>query len=100
MPRVRIYQSSKNAMQSGKGKTKGWHVEFETHDPLTADPLMGWVSSQDMSQELRLIFPTLEEALRFVKSKGLLYTVCNPPSIYFIPKNYGFNFTCPRIRGA
>ena len=57
MTRVRIYQPSKSAMQSGWRKTKRWLVEFETEDPLTPEPLMGWVKSYDMTQELRFSFP-------------------------------------------
>lgn len=86
-------------MQSGKSKTHEWRVEFETHDPLTTDPLMGWVSSHDMAQELRLLFPTLEEALRFAQARGLEYTILNPTPISIVPKSYGTNFTCPRMRG-
>lgn len=96
---LRIYQPSKTAMQSGKSKTHVWRVEFETRDPLTADPLMGWVSSDDMTQELRLFFPTLEEALQFAQARGLEYTILNPPSVTMVPKSYETNFTCPRMRG-
>ena len=99
MTTVRIYQPSKTSMQSGKGKAKEWRVEFETTDPLIAEPLMGWIASQDMSQELRLSFPTLEEALHFAKSKDIRYTVSTPPRIDVVPKSYGTNFTCPRMRG-
>lgn len=99
MTTVRIYQPSKTAMQSGNAKTEMWRVEFETHDPLTADPLMGWVSSRDMTQELRLLFPTLEEALQFAQARGLDSTILNPPPLTIVPKSYGTNFTCPRMRG-
>lgn len=100
MTTVRIYQPSKTAMQSGKGKTKRWHVEFETNDPLTAEPLMGWAQSYDMSQELRLTFSSLSEALHFVTAKGFSYTVCNPCQPSIVPKTYASNFTSPRIRGS
>ncbi len=99
MVTVRIYQPSKTAMQSGKGKTKRWLVEFESHDPRVTDPLMGWVSSEDTHQQLRLFFPSLTEAIRFAKLKNLRYLVSSPSSIERVPKSYGTNFTCPRIRG-
>ena len=51
MTTVRIYQPCQSAMQAGKRKTKEWRVEFETRDPLSPDPLMGWVSSIDMKEE-------------------------------------------------
>ena len=99
MMTVRIYQPCKTAMQSGKSQTKSWIVEFETKDPKVADPLMGWVSSRDMTQELRLSFSCLEDAIRFAKRKGLRYTISNPTRVSLIPKSYGINFTCPRLRG-
>lgn len=99
MTTVRIYQPSKTAMQSGRGKTKQWLVKFETDDPLTAEPLIGWVKSYDMNQELQLFFPSLSEALRFVMAKGFSYTVCNPCQVTRVPKNYADNFTNPRVRG-
>jgi hypothetical protein len=100
MTTVRIYQPSQSAMQSGKKKTNKWKVAFEPLDPLTPEPLMGWISSKDMSQELDLIFPTLDEALQFVKLKGLNYVICNPGQVSIAPKSYEINFTCPRIRGS
>lgn len=100
MTTVRIYQPSKTAMQSGRGKTKNWFVEFETKDPLTTDPLMGWVKSYDMTQELHLSFPSLREALRFATINGFSYNVCNPCKIFMAPKSYASNFTNPRVRGA
>ena len=100
MTAVRIYQPSKTAMQSGRAKTRDWLVEFETTDPLTPNPLMGWVKSYDMTQELHLLFPSLQEALHFATVNGFSYTVCNPSKISMVPKNYAFNFTNPRVRGC
>lgn len=99
MTTVRIYQPSKTAMQSGWGKTKSWRVEFETDDPLITDPLMGWVKSYDMTQELHLSFPSLSEALHYATINRFSYIVCSPSKISMVPKSYGFNFTNPRVRG-
>lgn len=100
MTTVRIYQPSKTAMQSGKGKTKKWCIKFETKDPMIAEPLTGWISSQDTSQQLYLSFSSLEEALCYAKERGFHYTVYNPTQIRTLPKNYALNFMCPRIRGS
>jgi len=99
MTTVRIYQPSKTTMQSGWRKTKHWLVEFETHDPMIAEPLIGWISSCDTSEQLHLPFSSLEAALQFAKMKGLRYTVCNPTRVSIVPKSYATNFTCPRMRG-
>ena len=100
MTTVRIYQPSQTAMQSGKGKTENWLIEFETLDPLLPNPLMGWVESHDMSQELHLSFSSLTEAVDFAVRKGFEYTVQSPCKTSVPPKNYAFNFTCPRVRGG
>lgn len=100
MTTVRIYQPCQSAMQAGKGKTKAWRVEFETRDPLKPDPLMGWVSSVDMKEELQLSFPSLEEAIQYAKTKGFQYKIYNPAQNSIRPKTYGTNFTCSRMRGA
>lgn len=100
MTMVRIYQPPKTAMQSGRGRIKEWWVEFESDDSFIPEPLMGWVPSQDTSQQLHLSFPSLEDALYFAKTKGLNYNVCSPPQISSLPKRYSFNFTNPRVRGT
>ena len=99
MMTVRIYQPSKSAMQSGMRKTKHWLVEFETKDPLIVDPLMGWIASTDTRQQLQLSFSSLREAIQYAKVKGLDYMICNPSEVTILPKGYGTNFTCSRMRG-
>ncbi len=53
---ARIYRPARNAMQSGKGKSESWLLEFESDAPRTTDPLMGWTSSGDTRQQLKLSF--------------------------------------------
>jgi hypothetical protein len=65
---VRIHKPSRNAMQSGKAKYDHWFVEFEAATPRTVDPLMGWTSSGDMHQQVKLSFPTKEEAIAYCES--------------------------------
>lgn len=100
MTTVRIYQPSKSTMQAGKKNTNVWCVDFEPQDSLAPEPLMGWIPAQDMRRELDLSFSSLEEALQFVKIKGFQYTICNPTTVFRVPKSYEINFTCPRIRGC
>ena len=52
--RVRIYQPSRNAMQSGVARTKGWVLEFVREDHPSLDPLMGWTTSEDTQSQVRL----------------------------------------------
>ena len=42
--RVRIYQTAKNAMQSGTDNVGKWQMEFDTRQRWE-NPLMGWTST-------------------------------------------------------
>ena len=70
---VRIYKPTKTAMQSGQRNTKEWLLESEPA-PGEIDPLMGWTSSRDTMQQVKLYFATLEEAVT-AKKEGWRYTV-------------------------
>jgi hypothetical protein len=72
---ARIYKPARTAMQSGTAKTKEWVLEFEPEQPRVVEPLMGWTSSGDMKQELRLFFQTKEEAVAYCEREGVPYQV-------------------------
>ncbi len=90
---VKIYKPARNAMQSGKGKLDHWVLEFEAAAPRTADPLMGWTSSADTRQQVKLRFDTKEEAIAYAEREGLAYTVLpEAPAAKVIRKSYSDNF--------
>ena len=90
---VRIYKPARNAMQSGKAKYDHWTVEFEASQPRTVDPLMGWTSSADTRQQVRLTFDTKEEAIAYCEREGLAYHVLPVnPVARVIKKSYSDNF--------
>ena len=89
---VRIFRPARNAMQSGKGKSGGWVVEFEAVAPRTADPLMGWTSSADTRQQVKLTFDTREEAIAYAAREGFAYTVAAEPPVRMHRKSYSDNF--------
>ncbi len=62
---ARIYKPARNAMQSGTAKTKLWLLEYEPEAPRMVEPLMGWTSSTDMKSQIKLRFPTKEEAIAY-----------------------------------
>ncbi len=93
---VRIYQPARNAMQSGRAKTKRWLLEFEPAARRSADPLMGWTSSPDTRQQLRLSFDSKEEAVAYAKAHGLMYTVQEPNLRVVKPRAYADNFAWKR----
>jgi hypothetical protein len=89
---VRIYKPARNAMQSGKGKSQEWVLEFEPEAPKGRDPLMGWTSSGDTRQQLKLFFATSEEAVAYAEREGLAYTLAPEAPVRLQKKSYSDNF--------
>lgn len=96
--RVRIYQPSRNAMQSGTARTRDWVLEFPPADKRLIDPLMGWTSTDDTQSQVRLRFETCEQAEDYAREHGLDYVIQyshrRAPSIR--PRGYGENFATDR----
>ncbi len=97
MAEARIYRRSKTAMQSGRGKTRSWILEFAPATPRRPEPLMGWVSSADTLHQIELKFPTREDAIAYAEKKGLNYVVLPEHERRVVPRNYADNFR-PRPR--
>jgi hypothetical protein len=89
---VKIYKPARNAMQSGKGKANAWVLEHEAEAPRSRDPLMGWTSSADTKQQLKLFFATPEEAVAYAERQGLAYTVAPEAPVRLHKKSYSDNF--------
>jgi hypothetical protein len=94
--RARIYRPAKNAMQSGKARTKLWLLEYEPESPRTVDPLMGWTSSGDVRQQMTLEFDTVDEAVAYATGNGIAYQVFEPHVPTPKPKAYSDNFKYDR----
>jgi hypothetical protein len=75
---ARIYRPAKTAMQSGKAKTHDWVLDFEPEKPRAIDPLMGYTSSSDMQQQVRLTFETRDEAVAYAERNGIAYVLIEP----------------------
>ena len=75
---ARIFKPAKNAMQSGTARTKTWTLDYEPSEPRQIEPLMGWTSSGDMRQQVRLQFETKEEAIAYCERHGIAYQVFEP----------------------
>ena len=78
-------------MQSGIGKTDKWILEFETTDP-TINPLMGWESSTDTMNEIKLEFTTKELAINYAKRKKIDFEIIEPKKRRITKKSYADNF--------
>ncbi len=89
---ARIYRPAKTVMQSGRGNTKLWVLEFELATPRRPEPLMGWTSSGDTLNQVRLHFDSQEDAVAYAERKGLSYTVERAHERRVVPRNYADNF--------
>ena len=96
---ARIFKPAKNAMQSGRSKTKEWQLDYEPEQPRAVEPLMGWTSSGDMRQQVRLRFETKEEAIAYCERHGIAYQLAEPKPATRRTMSYADNFAFNR-RGA
>ncbi len=78
-------------MQSGIGKTKKWLLEFESRDK-NYNSLMGWESSEDTLDQVKLEFDSKEKAIIYATKNNIQYVVIEPKSKEFIIKSYADNF--------
>ena len=76
-------------------------LDYEPEQPREVEPLMGWTSSADMKQEVRLRFESKEEAIAFCERQGLPYQLSearDPPPRRGL--SYAENFAFSRRGGA
>ena len=93
---ARIYQPARNAMQSGKARTKKWVLEYEPERAREIEPLMGWTASSDMRQQVSLDFDTKEEAIAYADKNSIPYQVFEPHKSAPKAKSYSDNFRFDR----
>jgi hypothetical protein len=93
---ARIYKPSKTAMQSGFANAKTWVLDFEPEAPRRVEPLMGWTSSGDMRQQLRLRFDSKEEAIAYCERGGIPYQLTEKVSPKRRIMSYADNFSFKR----
>ena len=93
---ARIFRPTRNAMQSGKAKTRDWVLEFEPASARVPEPLMGWTSSTDMNGQVRLAFETQEEAVAYAQKHGIAFQLSQPQEPKLVIKAYADNFAVER----
>jgi len=93
---ARIYKPARTAMQSGTANTKGWVLDFEPQEPREIEPLMGWTSSGDMSQQVRLQFDSAEEAIAYCERYGIAYQLFEANTAVRQGMSYADNFSYKR----
>lgn len=92
-PRAKIYRPTRNPMQSGRGNTHHWLLEYENPAAGTPDALMGWNTMPDTIMEVKLTFNSKDEAIAYATAKKLEYTVSDPKKAVVPPKAYAENFS-------
>ena len=93
---ARIYRPAKNAMQSGKARTKDWVLEFEPTSARRPDPLVGWTHSTDMNGQVVIAFDTQDEAVAYAQKHGIAFQVTEAKTSRPIIKAYADNFAYNR----
>jgi hypothetical protein len=89
---ARIFQRSKNAMQSGRARADEWLLQFESSAPKRPDPLTGWAGGADSQEQVILCFPTLEAAQAYADRTGIAYHVVPPSTRKLRLQSYADNF--------
>jgi hypothetical protein len=89
---ARIFQESKNAMQSGRAREGRWVLEFESRTPRRPDPLTGWSGGADTQSQVTLTFDTLEAAKAYADRRGISYHVLPPLERKLRLQSYADNF--------
>jgi hypothetical protein len=89
---ARIFSPARSQMQSGRGKSKNWVLEFEPETRRPADPLMGWTSTSETLQQVRLQFDTAEQAIAYAEKHGIAYELAAQPKARQVIKSYSDNF--------
>jgi hypothetical protein len=94
---ARIYKPGRPPNQSGMARTKHWLLVFEQDKPREIEPLMGWTSSADTRQQLKLWFDTREEAVAYAEREGIAYRVEEPQEVKRRTISYSDNFKFNRV---
>jgi hypothetical protein len=89
---ARIYQTPKNAMQSGRARTSTWMLEFAPTEAKKPDPLTGWAGSGDTLEQVKLGFPTEAAARAYADRYGIDYHVVATPPRTLKLQAYADNF--------
>lgn len=90
--RARIYRPAKSAMQSGRGNSKAWVLEFEPAAAKRPDPLMGWAGSVDTLGQVKLRFATRDDAAAYASKHGIDFRILPDQQRNLKLRTYAENF--------
>jgi hypothetical protein len=87
---ARIYKVMGSPMQSGSGSGK-WFMDFSSNSK-GIDKVMGWVSSSDTMDEVKISFDSQEEAISFAIKNNYQFEIIKRPQPKIVRKSYSDNF--------
>jgi hypothetical protein len=87
---VRISKPTKTSMQSGK-QSAPWLLEYISTSKKQ-EKLLGWTSSLDTKNQLKLYFNTPEDAIKYAKENNLDFELVENINNKIKPKSYFSNF--------
>ena len=93
--RARIFLPPKSAMQSVRAGHE-WVLHYDSDAPERADRLMGWIGGGDTQSQVRLSFPTKEEAIAYAERNAIAYDLEIPRERRLKIKAYADNFSYRR----
>jgi hypothetical protein len=94
--KAKIYKPTKTPMQSGLGRSKKWILEFHKEKNKFKESLMGWTGSSDTSEQVRLYFDNIEDAINYANKNNIEYNLINETKKKYFAKSYSDNFKFDR----
>ncbi|KEC54878.1 ETC complex I subunit [Bartonella koehlerae] len=95
---ARIYSPAKTAMQSGRGNTGFWILQYEPIKAKMLEPLMGYTATSDINNQVRIRFNRKEEAVAFARKNAIPYRVENTHKPIRRAVSYSDNFRSDRLQ--
>jgi hypothetical protein len=89
---AKIYQPSKSSTQSGNARTKFWILDLGNNAKKFIEPTSGWVGSMNTMSQVRLTFPTKEDAIEYANNHNITYNLVEPHKEKTPKKSYANNF--------
>ncbi len=69
-----------------------WVLEYQVETPRKPEAVMGWVSSGDTLNQVRMKFDSKIAAVAFAEAEGWQYTLDEPHQRKLRPRSYLDNF--------